>query len=453
LDTVLFSGTLKISDALFNRGLACAKASDLSGAIENLSKSVQINKNNVFARNLLGLVLFETGRVGEALKEWVISQSLMKDRNPAVLYLDDIKNNGRVLEIYNNAIKMYNNALGYIRQKSDDIAIIQLKKAVECNPRFIDAFNLLTLCYLIQQDRDRASMTVDRVLAIDPNNTIALNYYHLLNPSRNRPDTRIKKTPISVKSVQNEPQRQAAPVVQPPRTPIHDKKRNNFHIAEILSFIIGAACMFTAIYFLVIPAVSRGNELELDVYKTQFESFQREYLAEIDEKDNVINALRVQIDEFESNNNFQQTALDVEKKKNQILHAYSLYSDHRYQEALDIVLQLDVNGLPFDIREMAGEIIDVSRPLLAKEYFDDGIRAQQDNDLAKARVDFEKSDRYSDESSPHFDDMIYHLGILYAADPAKKDQAIGLLELFLNRNPNHSRTESIQVLMNELSSP
>ena len=50
-----------ISKCYYNQGLEKASIRDLSGAITCLKQSLAYNKLNIPARNLLGLVYFETG--------------------------------------------------------------------------------------------------------------------------------------------------------------------------------------------------------------------------------------------------------------------------------------------------------------------------------------------------------------------------------------------------------
>ena len=63
-----------LSRQYYNQGLEKASVRDLSGAINCLKQSLMYNKHNIQARNLLGLVYFETGEVVAALSEWVISR-------------------------------------------------------------------------------------------------------------------------------------------------------------------------------------------------------------------------------------------------------------------------------------------------------------------------------------------------------------------------------------------
>ena len=74
-DISVYERLVCISNAYYNKGLERARVRDLSGAINMLKKSLEINKENTNARNLLGLVYFEMGEVVAALSEWVISQN------------------------------------------------------------------------------------------------------------------------------------------------------------------------------------------------------------------------------------------------------------------------------------------------------------------------------------------------------------------------------------------
>ena len=52
------------SNYWYNDGLKKANIRDLSGAIVSLRRSLQYNRSNIAARNLLGLVYYGRGRCG-----------------------------------------------------------------------------------------------------------------------------------------------------------------------------------------------------------------------------------------------------------------------------------------------------------------------------------------------------------------------------------------------------
>ena len=134
-----------LSRQYYNRGLEKASVRDLSGAIDCLKQSLIYNKHNIQARNLLGLVYFETGEVVAALSEWVISKNLQPSRNLASEYINKLQANSNKLEAINETIRKYNDALNLCREGHEDMAAIRLKKILIQNPKLIKGYHLLAL--------------------------------------------------------------------------------------------------------------------------------------------------------------------------------------------------------------------------------------------------------------------------------------------------------------------
>ncbi|MBQ0001015.1 MAG: hypothetical protein KBT01_05690, partial [Clostridiales bacterium] len=132
-----------LSKYYYNMGLEKASIRDLSGAITCLKQSLSFNKKNVQARNLLGLVYFETGEVVSALSEWVISKNIQPSRNLAAEYISKLQANPNKLNAINETIKKYNQALELCRDGHDDMAAIQLKRILVQNSKLIKGYHLL----------------------------------------------------------------------------------------------------------------------------------------------------------------------------------------------------------------------------------------------------------------------------------------------------------------------
>ena len=81
----------QLSKLYYNQGLDRAQIRDLSGAIDKLRFSLQLDKSNIQARNLLGLVYFETGEAVAALGQWIISSNLQPEDNLANDYIKDVQ--------------------------------------------------------------------------------------------------------------------------------------------------------------------------------------------------------------------------------------------------------------------------------------------------------------------------------------------------------------------------
>jgi tetratricopeptide (TPR) repeat protein len=106
-DLTIYRKVLRASNQYYNNGLARAKVRDLSGAVIALRKSLDFNKKNINARNLLGLIYYEMGETVAALSEWVISRHFQPTDNDADEYINKVQSNPTRLDALNQAIKMF----------------------------------------------------------------------------------------------------------------------------------------------------------------------------------------------------------------------------------------------------------------------------------------------------------------------------------------------------------
>lgn len=164
------------SERLFRSGLSKADTGDLTSAAEDLELAVRYDKFNTNARNLLGLVRFQTGELGEAMKQWNISAHLKKEDNQAILYLQDIEEQETLLTNMSDAIVLYNEALELAGKDEKDFAIIRLKKALHESPQYVKAALLLSVIYIETKSYRAALSVLDEVAKVDPLNPEAMRY-------------------------------------------------------------------------------------------------------------------------------------------------------------------------------------------------------------------------------------------------------------------------------------
>lgn len=182
----VYKKILWTSNALYNRGLEKARVRDLSGAKEDLKSSLKAYKKNIPARNLLGLIYYETGDVVSALSEWIISKNYEPNNNIADQYIENVQKNASKLDAYNMSLKKYNQALLYAQQGSLDLAVIQLKKVLSANGNLVSAHLLLALVALQTEQLDLAKKEIRKVLNIDHGNVLAMAYSKELEELRGK---------------------------------------------------------------------------------------------------------------------------------------------------------------------------------------------------------------------------------------------------------------------------
>jgi tetratricopeptide (TPR) repeat protein len=401
---MLFTKTVEASNILYNRGLARAKTLDLTGAADCLMKSVQYNKDNYNARNLLGLIYFETGRMGDALTQWVISSSRQKKDNPAADYITETQKEIRTLEKYNDAIKMYNQALTYLKQKSDDMAIIQLKRAVELSPKFVDALNMMALCYLIQKDKVKSLAAIERVLAVDANNNTALSYYNEIFPAKLRPDP-ITKRP-------NTPDTTSNTLARAAMLSASGKKSfgEAFHIAEILSFIIGALCSFAVIYILMIPSMNEAWNTERTDLTAAAEATRTTLQDRININQADIARLTADNETLKVRNAELSAQVELGIKIQKINEADAMNQSGDLNGAAGLLLTLDAEGLPQDISERFNTLRADLFPRAAQGLYDPALGLFNAGTFNEGRDLFRQALLYNALDDAVTGDIHYYLG-------------------------------------------
>ena len=247
------------SNYWYNDGLKKAQERDMNGAIIALRQSLQYNRENIAARNLLGLVYYGIGEVAEALVEWIISKNLKPRDNIADSYIRNVQDSANELESINQAIKKYNQCLGYCKQNGEDLATIQLKQVIAAHPTFLKAYQLLALIYIQTNQNTKARQLLLTARKLDVSNTTTLNYLREITRQRGRHgkdvDRKKKKKDEAVEySLGNET------IIQPKRSPVRELAGR----LAVLNIFIGAVIGAAIIWFLVAPAVNQSRSEKLN---------------------------------------------------------------------------------------------------------------------------------------------------------------------------------------------
>jgi tetratricopeptide (TPR) repeat protein len=269
----LFTMILGASNRYYNNGLAKAKVRDLSGAAVALRNSLELNKKNTAARNLLGLIYFEMGEPVAALSEWVISKHFKPKDNIADRYIEDVQKNPTKLENLNQTIKKYNAALSYARQGSSDLALLQLKKVISLNPRFIRAYLLIALLYIKNGEHERAKRYLLKANRIDASNIITLRYLREIEEA-------VSVQKPEVNAGQDEAQNVSS--IMPISSYKEDKPNIMAYVNLVIGIVIGVAIMA----ILVVPNLEKKYTENKPDYANQ-----TAMTAQLEEKNNEITAL------------------------------------------------------------------------------------------------------------------------------------------------------------------
>lgn len=301
-DLTTYKKIVSGSNRFYNDGLMRARVRDLSGAAVSLRKSLELDKTNTNARNLLGLVYYEMGETVDALSQWVISKHFQAERNDADFYVKDLQQNPAALETINQTIKKYNQALSAAKQGNEDLAIIQLKKVTSLNPKFLRAQQLLALLYMKQGENDKAYKCLKKAMKVDINNTTSVRYMNEIKKVRPEKEVKEQKEERTVERVNPKSVGSFSSVDK-----FQDDKPN---IWVFVNLILGAIIGIAFAYFLIVPTVKKSVASE---YKAQIQE-QTDFASS---KDTKIDSLNKKIEDL--NGQLDKKDDDIKNLKDQMV--------------------------------------------------------------------------------------------------------------------------------------
>ena len=317
-----------LSKIFYNQGLEKASIRDLSGAIACLKQSLMYDKRNIRARNLLGLVYFETGEVVSALSEWVISKNLQPTRNLASEYINKLQANPNKLAAINETIKKYNHALMLCREGHEDMAAIQLRKILTQNSKLIKGYHLLALIQMKNGEWNKARRILKKAARIDKTNTTTLRFLREVD-EQTGVTTRLekKKKGLFRSGTKENPdtdilgsERVAQPTVY----------REHSKVSVFFILMAGIAAGAVAFWLLAVPAIRQGIYQEANQQIVQYSESLASQGAEL---------TKAQGEAKESGDTVESVTqeLTTEQAKSEsyqaLLQAYTYYQQQNLDEA------------------------------------------------------------------------------------------------------------------------
>lgn len=354
------------SNYWYNDGLRKAQIRDMSGAIVSLRRSLQFNRENIAARNLLGLVYYGIGEVPEALVEWIISKNLRTHNNIADYYINTVQASAKELETINLAIKKYNQCLAYCQQNGEDLAIIQLKQVVASHPSFLKAHQLLALLYLHTGQYTRARQMIRQARKLDTGNEITLKYMHELTHQRGKQRRRSekKKEDAVEYSLGNET------IIQPKHSRV---KEMASHLA-VANVFIGAAIGAAIIWFLVAPAVNQSQNNRMNDQMREYSDQIKTLEAQVSAQTRTLDNYRASGEEVEADTNQAQTTRDSYENLMTVVEQYNS-GEYSYTTMADSLIGIDRDSLGESGKSRYDELTDAIYPSACETNFATGTEA------------------------------------------------------------------------------
>lgn len=414
------------SNYWYNDGLGKAKIRDMSGAITSLRKSLQYNRENIDARNLLGLVYYGRGEVAEALVEWILSKNLKSKENLAGYFINKILGAQSELETVNQAVKKFNQCLVYCEQDGEDLAIIQLKKVVTAHPTFLKAYQLLALLYLHTEQYAKANQVLKTARKLDTTNEMTLRYLHEITQKRKH---RSKSKEVKQKAADSVSYKLGnETIIQPASASLKGAAIRIGMINLIVGVLAGAA----VVWFLILPARLESNT-------QKWNKRIKEFSVQLEEQQAQISAQTKALDEYRGNSEKTEeaaaTASSTKESYENLLTVYTQYQSGNYSSAdmAETLLKVNRDSLGAGGQELYDTLSGNILTVVAERQYNTGVAAVQAQNYAGAVEALEQVIRIDEKYGNG--NALYNLGLAYkgngSADNAKKTFE-KVIELFPN---------------------
>ena len=433
-----YNKIIHFSNHYYNEGLEKASVRDLSGAAECLGKSLRFFKGNIKARNLLGLVYFEMGEIVQALREWVISVNFQSDENIAKAYIEELQTDHNYIAGVNQTIKKYNQAIYYANNGSEDLAILQLKKVVNMNDKFVRAYQLLALLYLKQEEYIKAKENLRKAGRIDTNNTTTLKYLRQANQQLHGGQlSKVNKKDISEDAKEYKSGNET--IIKPPSFKEYSA------LGTLVNIIIGLAIGFCITYFLVFPTQEKRIQSEAKNQLIEANETITSKNVTIKGLEKQIEEMNVKVSSVETTN--AATATEIATYQ-QLLVAYASFVSGGVEAAGEAISAISVASVPEAMQPTFVTITTQINAEYMKVLYQKGSSAYNQGTYKDAVAFYEKLLAIDEQFQSG--DAMYFLAQSYRKD-GDKQKAIVMYQKVIATFPGTTKAKNAQSYIKEMS--
>lgn len=373
------------SNYWYNDGLKKANIRDMTGAIKSLRRSLQYNGSNVAARNLLGLVYYGRGDIVEALVEWILSKNFQSHDNIANYYIGKVQEVPGELENINQAVKLFNQSLDFAGQNGEDLAIIQLKKAIGLHPNYVKAHQLLALLYIQTEQFSAARQELRTAHKLDTTDEITLRYMHEITqirksrPARARDRGKSTEQQTVTYNIGNET------IIQPASSVF--KENSGLH--TVVNIAIGVLVGVAVMWFLIMPAVTAQRQKKLNEEVVAFSD-------KIATQEAQISALKTELEEYRANSeeseNAKATAASTQDSYEIVLNISKHFAaeDMSDKAMLEQMLKVSEDSLGTIGKDRYNEVADSLYPRMCEKLYNSAKSEYESGDYDSTITDLEQ---------------------------------------------------------------
>lgn len=406
------------ADAFYRKGYQAAVQKNYYEAAVNLEQALRYDGSNVLTLNLLGLVCWQVGEAGRALRLWQCSiEREKREENRAHFYLKESQRRASQLRAMQESIRLYNEAIVQCRSGSLDYAVARLKKAVSLNKTFVKGYLLLSLCYIEQHHFKKALGILDKVQSLDPMHPQVARYRRIIaamaeegHEDAQELDVQDVSQNISIRSSMKEPDMDE----------IFGSGKNrqvrlrNWHniFTQIGMFLLGALCCLAFLYTLLFPDTVDTLKNEVQNLKAEMtslhadkETLQTELLQS---QQNLYQAEEAQ---KEITAKMETLEAELEEALGTVDGGLAEAAAHFLKEAYDacaaVMEQIETENLKEEELILYDLLLAGLADSVGTDVQEEGMQAYYNGEYATAVDKLEKAMEYMEDSEKRYSAMYY----------------------------------------------
>ncbi|MCX7708603.1 MAG: tetratricopeptide repeat protein [Clostridia bacterium] len=345
-----------------------------------------------------------------------------------------------------NSIILYNKALENIRMNSEDIAVIELKKAISMNPNFHEAMNLLGICYVFTKDYPKAREIFEKVAALENNGVKALSYLNMINTgSVSVQDTEIRKgSAIEKKPLQAAAKMQNA--FKSISTPVKPEKMNLAFSSGLFKMIGGfvAGILVMILFLLIIKTPGKSVEV-LNDRINQGESQNKTESTANQES----GKLKEENEKLQNELKSAKAELDYYASVSKLGEAERLSAAKNYEAAADLLVMMKTMQLKDTEKSRYDSLYNSVIPKAAWAVFNEGNSLVKYKKYQEALTKLSKVQVYGD-SWNYLDATLYKMGVCYKEMNESKN-ALEVFKKLIEKYPKSQYASYANYKISELT--
>jgi tetratricopeptide (TPR) repeat protein len=357
------------------------------------------------------------------------------------LNIERLEEEGRDLpDSIKNSVVLYNKALESISTGSEDIAIIELKKAVSLNPDFYEAMNLLGICYSYLNDHERAAEIFNRVVDAETNGVKALLYLNQISQ-----DNSLSGTSMINKGRGTNIKAKPKKVKERKKLSLFNREKGIDDNIKIKMLIASFCAGVILTLLIVLPVVKSSSARtmanikdEKDGLKNQIEQLDIRYETLGKENKDLKNELQT-----------ANSKADYYRFSIKLFEVQDLSSGKKYEEAADMLIMLKTFEFEGEEKDKFEKLFEDVMPLAANSAYEKGFVQYNNRKYEDAIKIFEKVRLY-DENYSRLDAALYYMGRSYKELNDSRN-AIAMFQQILDKFPNSYYYKYAGYRINELT--